>query len=518
MGKKDKSKKKGKGAEKTAAKTEKKLSQKQKKELAAIGEDDIEKIVAQIELEEKKRQEVVEIIVPPPSKRANFTLTAHPDKEELILLGGEYFNGQKTFVYNDLYFYNIPRNEWVRVKAPGGPPPRCSHQAVSLSSGKGQLWVFGGEYASPTQSQFYHYRDLWVFHMSTKKWEKISASGGPSSRSGHRMVCVKKQLIVFGGFRDNLRDYKYFNDVYAFDLENYTWNKLEPTGTPPAPRSGCVMVALPDGKVLIYGGYSKEKIKREVDKGVVHADMFLLTPEKSDVSGLKWKWVAVKQSGTRISPRCGMSLATAPGNKAYAFGGVWDVEESEEDLAGTFYNDLHILDLDKTQWWTVMLSGKKDSEKHRRRRKEKNELHSDAENDDYDNALNEMKISESQEDVHDSETGKVPSVSVASHAMVSDDGIFKVTVGPATSVASSQQNAESSSGAHVFTPSPRMNCGLVVKHGILYLYGGLVEDGDKQFTLSDFYSLGMKCSVYISLSSYLILVSFKLSSLFQVKS
>lgn len=38
MGKKDKSKKKGRGAEKTAAKTEKKLSQKQKKELATIGE------------------------------------------------------------------------------------------------------------------------------------------------------------------------------------------------------------------------------------------------------------------------------------------------------------------------------------------------------------------------------------------------------------------------------------------------------------------------------------------------
>lgn len=38
MGKKDKNKKKGKGAEKTATKTEKKLSAKQKKELAAIGE------------------------------------------------------------------------------------------------------------------------------------------------------------------------------------------------------------------------------------------------------------------------------------------------------------------------------------------------------------------------------------------------------------------------------------------------------------------------------------------------
>lgn len=38
MGKKGKDKKKGKGAEKTALKTEKKLSNKQKKELAAIGE------------------------------------------------------------------------------------------------------------------------------------------------------------------------------------------------------------------------------------------------------------------------------------------------------------------------------------------------------------------------------------------------------------------------------------------------------------------------------------------------
>jgi hypothetical protein len=44
------------------------------------------------------------------------------------------------------------------------------------------------------------------------------------------------------------------------------------------------MVALPDGKVLIYGGYSKEKIKREIDKGVIHADMFLLTPESKYLS------------------------------------------------------------------------------------------------------------------------------------------------------------------------------------------------------------------------------------------
>lgn len=57
-----------------------------------------------------------------------------------------------------------------------------------------------------------------------------SAAGAPSSRSGHRMVCVKKQLIVFGGFHDNLREYKYFNDVYSFNLETRTWTKLDPVG------------------------------------------------------------------------------------------------------------------------------------------------------------------------------------------------------------------------------------------------------------------------------------------------
>ena len=35
-----------------------------------------------------------------------------------------------------------------------------------------------------------------------------------------------------------------------------------------------------------------------------------------------------------------------------------------------------------------------------------------------------------------------------------------------------------------------MGSGLCVKHGVLYLYGGIVEDGDKQYTLNDMFSLG----------------------------
>ena len=79
----------------------------------------------------------------------------------------------QTFVYGNLFSYDIKKRDWREIKSPGAPPPRCAHQTVSVPLGGGQLWIFGGEYMSPSQSQFYHYKDLWVYHMKTKRWEKI---------------------------------------------------------------------------------------------------------------------------------------------------------------------------------------------------------------------------------------------------------------------------------------------------------------------------------------------------------
>jgi len=478
MGKKDK--KKGKGAEKTAAKTEKKQSSKFKKELAAKGEEDIETILSKIVADEKRKADITEDLVPPPSKRTSFTLTPHPDKDQLILFGGEYFNGTKTLVYNDLFFYTIKQDRWIKLTSPGGPPPRTAHQTVALSQAGGQLWVFGGEFTSTTQSQFYHYKDLWVFHFKTKQWEKISATGGPSSRSGHRMVAVKKQLIVFGGFHDNAREFKYFNDIYSFNLENYEWKKLECSGNGPCPRSACQMTGISDGRILIYGGYSKEKVKKDVDKGITHTDMYILAPDKHDTTGLKWKWQSVKQSGVRPSPRSGFIMAPCGGDRAVAFGGVYDEEDEEEELEGVFYNDLFQLDLAKTTWHEVVVTGKKDVEKKVRRKKkndgegEEEEDEEEEENSDEVKAMEKMKVEDEGEKV------------------VSDDGIFTVTIGPSASTQGVGDNSCSNGKAvDVFVPPPRISCGMAVKRGILYMYGGMYEDGDKQLTLNDFYSLDL---------------------------
>lgn len=240
-------------------------------------------MVAKLEAEEARRQTVTETIcAAPPSPRTNFSICAHPDRDEIILFGGEFYNGQQMTLYNELFFYNIPKNEWKSVRSPAGPAPRSSHQMVSVANDGGQLWLFGGEHPSPSQMQFYHFKDLWVYALAEKKWTKAvpTAAVGPSARSGHRMIAIKKKLFVFGGFYDSGLSYKYFNDIWMFSMESYTWQEIVPTGVvKPAPRSAGCMAATPDGKILVWGGYSRTSVKKEIDRGVTHQDMFALVPD-----------------------------------------------------------------------------------------------------------------------------------------------------------------------------------------------------------------------------------------------
>lgn len=59
-------------------------------------QDDIEKVIAEIEREERRRERVVEAVVDPPSRRVNFSLCPHPFKDELIMFGGEFHDGRKV--------------------------------------------------------------------------------------------------------------------------------------------------------------------------------------------------------------------------------------------------------------------------------------------------------------------------------------------------------------------------------------------------------------------------------------
>ncbi|XP_032514284.2 kelch domain-containing protein 4-like [Danaus plexippus] len=449
MGKK-KNKNKVSGAVKTAAKTEKKLANKLKKELANLGEEDIAKVIAEIEKEEAKRAAASEkILSQPPSARAYASLTPHPTNNELIMFGGEFHNGQQTEVYNELLFFNPVTGVWRQVKAPGAPPPRSAHQAIALPSNKGELWIFGGEFTSPTETQFHHYKDLWCFSLAEKKWEKVIAPNGPSPRSGHRMVQLGRKLYVFGGYNDDGRECRYFDDLYQFCLDTRTWTKLTVSGRGPCARSACIMLPVGNEALIIYGGFSRVREGR-TERTQTHTDMFKLS-----VKGTAHTWRSLS-GGNKA--RAGLAAAVnVHSNRGYVFGGVCDVEETEEELRGEMSDELQVLDLETFRWHPVLLKTQTQ-------------------------AQSAPAQSAPAHDTHGSDDTK------ESVTVVTDD-VFTMKLGTAPSIQSPtpvQQTERVASG-----PTARMSAMMTVQRSTLYVYGGVLEKDDKQFYLGDMYSLDL---------------------------
>ncbi|XP_057569423.1 kelch domain-containing protein 4 isoform X3 [Hippopotamus amphibius kiboko] len=346
-------------------------------------------------------------------------------------------------------------------------------EAVVVPQGGGQLWIFGGEFASPDGEQFYHYKDLWVLHLATKTWEQVRSPGGPSGRSGHRMVAWKRQLILFGGFHESTRDYIYYNDVYAFNLDTFTWSRLSPSGTGPTPRSGCQMTVTPQGGVVIYGGYSKQRVRKDVDRGTQHSDMFLLRDEEGREG--RWAWTRVNPSGAKPTPRSGFSVAVAPNHQTLLFGGVCD-EEEEESLEGHFLNDLHVYDPGRNRWFAGQLKGPKAEQRRGRGRKA------------------EPRAGDRQEAKG---AGAQEPPEVVREVLAEDGTVVTIkqvlaAPGPAGQPESrGHDDGAEDAGVPAAEPSPRSNAMLAVKHGRLYLYGGMFEAGNRQVTLSDLYCLDL---------------------------
>uniref|UniRef100_A0A0E0KS14 DUF4110 domain-containing protein n=1 Tax=Oryza punctata TaxID=4537 RepID=A0A0E0KS14_ORYPU len=456
MGKKQK--KPGKGKEKTERKTAKGEEKRARRDARKVGEeDDIDAILRNIQKEEAKKKEVhVDENVPAPSPRSNCSLTINPLKDtELILYGGEFYNGSKTFVYGDLYRYDVEKNEW---KLAGN----------SLRQTK---------------------NDFWSLDLKTNQWEQILVKGCPSARSGHRMVLYKHKIVLFGGFYDTLREVRYYNDLHVFDLDNFKWEEIKPRPGClwPSPRSGFQLI------IYLYGGYFKEVVssdKSASEKGTVHADMWTLDPRT-------WEWNKVKKTGMPPGPRAGFSMCVHK-KRAVLFGGVVDMEIEGDVIMSMFMNELYGFQLDNHRWYPLELRKDKPAKnktKDIKRKEPSNNVEANLGN-------------EEDETMEDSETtGGQSEVHGVSNHLTKSLTLNKVGSGNSSDILSDSTTQEVLPEA--VKPGGRINACLAVGKDTLYLYGGMMELKDREITLDDMYSLNLskldewKCIIPASESEWL---------------
>ncbi|KAF6789684.1 kelch domain-containing protein, partial [Colletotrichum musicola] len=442
-------------------------------------------------LEEYKRQQeqflkITETVCEgPPKARSASTILASPcDRNNLLLFGGEYFNGALAQFFNDLHIYYIDRDEWRCVTSPNAPLPRSGH-AWTRASNPSHVYLFGGEFSSPKQGTFHHYSDFWRLEPATREWTKIECKGKtPPARSGHRMTYWKQYIILFGGFQDTSNQTKYLADLWIFDTQNFTWFSpvLPPAQLKPDPRSSFTLLPHDQGAVL-YGGYSRVKAtvaankqakgssqgQKNILKPMVHDDCFFLRmslPAEGAPANAPpvVRWERRKKPANAPNPkRAGATMAWHKG-RGILFGGVHDVEESEEGMDSEFFRELFAWNIERNRFFPLTLRKARQQKKAapaeqrggRRARAQDRE-------EELLRQLAALETGKSLEDADEMELDKKDEP---------EEEVKPMRDMPVT----------------MELPHPRFNAQLAVQDDVLYVYGGTFEQKDREFTFDDLYA------------------------------
>ena len=489
------------GACKTDRKTDKNAAKLERRAAKATAADDIDAILASIKLVDAKRTTVeIEEDCAKPTPRCNcsWTSTLAQKPAEIVLFGGEVVDGDgKTRVFGDLFRYDATRNKWSLVKSPNAPPPRSAHQAVAHG---GYVYVFGGEFTSPSQERFHHYRDLWRLELETNSWEQLPKTAGPSARSGHRMVAHPKRdsLLLFGGFYDTGNEVRYYDDVWELLLGTMTWKRRAGGGSGgsvgPSPRSAAHVSAYGDS-MFVYGGYCKYAGgdggggdgnrngdgngdgDGDVEKGVTHGDLWRLDLKS-------WTWEKLKKKGLAPGPRAGATSATHVSKRRLVFfGGVVDHEVRKgEVIVSEFFSDSYSMRLEDNRWFPVTLYADG---------KDKVGVAPGTESGGKEEAERVARGESANADFNVKDATVRAAIRIQAHyrgyAVRKAFKLYKVG-GQVSELLYSPGSGEA---APRTAPRPRgrMNAAVAVRGNVLYLYGGAVEIGDAEVALDDLWAL-----------------------------
>ncbi|KAF3925286.1 hypothetical protein ABW20_dc0107104 [Dactylellina cionopaga] len=481
---------------KKAAKKEKKVSKKRPNDDSDSDDQDIDAILEEYKQKQALHMAIQESLCDPPPVRANSLLMPHPtNSKELFLFGGEIWSGSPPVAkfYNDLYVYHTERNEWRSYTSPNSPMPRSGAAMTMGGQGKPELWLFGGEFSSPKQGIFYHYADFWKLDCTTREWMKIEGKGTPSGRSGHRMTYWKNYIILFGGFQatSNITT-KYLNDLYLFDTNTHTWTTVPPPASYlayPPPRSSFSFLPHEHGAVL-FGGYSRVKAsssasqqqstkKKSVGQKIkdlphYHIDSWLLRINATDPKLSRWE--KRKKPGNMPSTRAGITMAHHRG-RGVMFGGVYDVENSDEALESKFFEDMWVYAVVQNRFWEVKMRKvrkvvRKDGAADgaagggRRQRGKQDELE----------LLKNLALLETKAGIIDPQDADAAAIIPMEVEKPEEE---------------ENKNSLAKVEPSLTLPAPRFNCALAVQGDWLFMYGGTFEKGDVEVTFDEMYKVNL---------------------------
>ena len=208
--------------------------------------------------------------------------------------------------------FEAPR--WTRVSVSVSPAARENHTWTVDAEGR-YAYLFGGRDGGKS------FDDLWRYDLENDTWEKLSPGGGrPSARFGHNAVWADGfGVVVFAGQRGT----DFFGDLWAYDPATDRWTELPADGAAPKRRYGSCMIVGPDGRLWISHG-------------------FTFTGRFDDTRAYNLKtrrWAAITPKGRKPGERCLHGCFTNSSGELVLYGG--------QDNSVRALGDLWVMSADK---------------------------------------------------------------------------------------------------------------------------------------------------------------------------
>jgi len=214
-------------------------------------------------------------------------------------------------------------------------------------------------------------------------------------------------------------------------------------------------------------------------------------------------------SGRNPIGRCGTSSAVHKDRLVVA-GGVIDKEHYHHKMESVFYNDLHALDIEKRKWFPIRTNNSDREGQKRQSRGGKNDGEdadsindSDLEQEDDEEDEAEVNNENSGWDIQKLRSNMFAFLDGEGNLVYEKDAVVKVVDG----LGNNEQFEEKELSSKVLKvdpetktlkpsassePLPRIKAMLFLSGHTLYLYGGLVEVGDREVTLDDMWCIDLK--------------------------
>ncbi len=152
-----------------------------------------------------------------PKNRINHDMAAIYGTDKVLLAGGYFSNGSNSYYCNDSWIYDLSNNSWTKIISTSNLSYRRDF-ALSSIDGDDKVILFGGYYYDGNKT--YYFNDTWIFDLSKNDWTQKFPYDSPTGSHCDTMSMVygTDKVVLFIGIHDNC-------ETWIYDLSDNNWIK-----------------------------------------------------------------------------------------------------------------------------------------------------------------------------------------------------------------------------------------------------------------------------------------------------